>query len=124
MYISKIIEFSKDDCEADVYVSDGTFAIMCFAYPVDNIYLGQEITAVYSFGCDNVIREDEHLFKIKKLSQYYAYSVTAQVLSRQEGSVQIGKICIQLDTYIPSDISDGDFVSFSVVRFDFGSNET
>ncbi len=119
MYISKILEFSKDDREADVYVSDGTFTIMCYAYPVDIIYLGQEITTLFSLGCKNVVREDERTFRIKKLPQYYAYSITAQVLSHQECSVQVGKISIRLDTTMPADISDGDFVSFSVVRFDF-----
>lgn len=119
MYISEIIEFSKDDCEADVCVSDGTFTIMCYAYPVDSVCLGQEITAIFSYGCKDVVREDERTFRIKKLPQYYAYSVTAQVLSHQEGSARIGKIFIQLDTALLADISDGDFVSFSVVRFDF-----
>ena len=119
MYISKILEFSKDDREADVYVSDGTYTIMCYAYPVDTICLGQEITTLFSHGCEDVERADEQTFSIKKLPQYYAYSITAQVLSHQESSVRIGKISIQLDTTMPADISDGDFVSFSVVRFDF-----
>jgi hypothetical protein len=119
MYISDILTFNKDDYEADVYASDGTFSILCYAYPVDNVFLGQDIPAVFSYGCKDIIREVESTFRIKKLPQYYAYSVTAQVLSQQEGSVQIGKICIQLDTTMPADISDGDFVSFSVVRFDF-----
>ena len=119
MYISEIIGFSKDDREADVNVSDGTFTIMGYAHPIDSVCLGQEITAVLSYGCKDVVREDEHTLRIKKLPEYYAYSVTAQVLSHQEGSVRIGKICIQLDTTMPADISDGDFVSFSVVRFDF-----
>ncbi len=118
MYISKILEFSKDDREADVYISDGTFSILCYAYPVDSVYLGQHITAVVSYGCENIVREDEHVFCIKKLSQYYAYAITAQVLSHQESSVQIGKICMQLDATMPADITDGDFVSFSVVRLE------
>ena len=119
MYISRIIEFSRDDREADVYVSDGTFTIMCYAYPIDSVCLGQEITTVFSYGCTDVVREVERTFRIKKLPQYYAYSINAQVLSHKEGSVQLGKICIQLDATMPADISDGDFVSFSVVRFDF-----
>lgn len=119
MYISSILMFNKDDCEAEVYVSDGTFAIMCYAYPVDSVCLGQEISAVFSYGCKNVKREGERTFRIRKLPQYYAYSVTAQVLSHRDGFVQVGKIRIQLDTTIPADIPDGDYVSFSVVRFDF-----
>lgn len=119
MYISKILEFNKDDCEADVYVSDGTFSIMCYAYPVDEICLGQEINAVFSYGCKDIVREDENTFRVKKLPQYYAYLITAQVLSRKESYVQIGKMSIQLDNTMPADISDGDFVTFSVVRFEF-----
>lgn len=119
MYISKILEFNKDDCEADVYVSDGTFSIMCYAYPVDKICLGQEINAVFSYGCKDIVREDKKTFRVKKLPQYYAYLITAQVLSRKESYVQIGKMSIQLDNTMPADISDGDFVTFSVVRFEF-----
>ena len=119
MYISQIIEFSKDEREADVFVSDGIFTIMYYGYPVDSVWLGQKIAAVISYGCKNVVREDERTFRIIKLPQYYSYSITAQVLSHQACTVQIGKICIQLDTTIPADVSDGDFVSFSVVRFDF-----
>ncbi len=118
MYISEIAAFSQEDREADVCVCDGTFTVMCYAYPVDSVCLGQEIPAVFSYGCRDVVRDDEHTFCIKKLPPYYAYSITAQVLSRQERSVQIGKLSIWLDTPMPVDISDGDFVSFSVVRLD------
>ena len=40
------------------------------------------------------------------------------VLSKKNGIVQIGGLFIYLDEYIPNDILNGDYISFSVIRFD------
>ena len=118
MYISDIIEFSKADREADVCVSDGRYSIMGYLFPADRVRVKQGVTAVLTLDCSNIVKEDKPLIRIEKLQQHYAYSITAQVLSQQAGTVQIGGICIQLDTSIPKDIMDMDYVSFSVLRLD------
>ena len=118
MYVSQIVDFCKDDHEAEVYVSDGVHFIKCYAYPVNNVYIGEKVSAVFTYGCWDIKKHDELAFQIEKLPQHYAYSIFAQVCSQKNSMVCIGGLKIQLDLAIPPDINDGDFISFSVVRLD------
>lgn len=116
MYVSHIVDFCVDDHEAEVYVSDGVLSIKCYAYPINNVYIGEKVSAVFAYGCRDIKKHDELAFQIEKLPQYYACSIIAQVCSQQNSMVRIGELKMQLDLAIPSDINNGDFISFSVVR--------
>ena len=116
MYISEITHFDADDQEADVYVSDGKYSVLCYLYPAVKPSIGQTISIVFCFGCKNLQKTANKTFRIKKQSSYYAYSVTAQVISSQ--SVRVGDIIIHIDDIIPADITKGDYISFESLRFD------
>ena len=118
MYISEILELNKNDKEADVYVSDGNYNIMCYIYPIDSVQIGAVIKKIITYGCKKITRTNDCLFNVEKLSDYYSYFITAKVKSREENLVVIGNILVQLDDYIPNDISDEEYVSFFVERFD------
>ena len=118
MLVKKIIQFDKQDKEADLLISDGRYNVICYAYPITSVCLNQEITELYGFDCSNILKISRELYDIKKQTSYYAYTFNACVISVMEGIVQIGEIRIRLDAEIPKDIFNGDYISFSVTRLD------
>lgn len=118
MVIVDIVYFSKEDSEAEVIVSDGNYAVKCYAYPVNSVAVNQQIRAIYGFGCSNIVKCDEAKETIQKMPEYYAYRLVAEVADQKEGMAHIGGLSIHLDSYIPNDIQKGDYVSFSVMRLD------
>lgn len=120
MYIKKIIYFNKVDREAELCISDGVYSVISYAYPVNAVVVNQEVDAIYGFECTNVVRATEQNYRINKLPAYFAYEVTAEVISICDNIVKVGDLRIYLDAVIPNDVSNGEYVSFSVLRFDFG----
>lgn len=122
MYISEVINYNSSDCEAELCVSDGQYSVICYAYPVQEITLHQSVSSMYGFMCTDIVKSFEHIYRVNKLSQYYAYSLTARVIARNSCIVQVGDLRIYLDTAIPKDIVDGDYVSFCVQRLDLNQS--
>lgn len=118
MHISDIVEYNKSDNEADILVSDGHYQLLCYVYPVKAISVKQNVRCISGFACSNITRIEHDNYDAIKLSQYYAYELHAKVVSRKENVVSIGALRIYLDTVIPGDICDNDYVSFSVMRLD------
>ena len=118
MHVEKVIQFDKQDKEADLLVSDGRYSVICYAYPIESVRQNQKVTELYGFNSTSIFKVAEKVCSIKKLSSYYEYTFIAQVISVMEGIVQIGEIRIHLDTEIPKDIFNGEYISFSVVRLD------
>ena len=118
MHISRINSFRREDNEAEICISDGEYSLNCYAYPVKSISLEQNICGLYGFSCDGIVKSYDFNFSIKKLPQYYAYCLTAKVVSTNDHVVQIGKIYINLDSELPKDIREGDYISFTVQRLD------
>ena len=118
MFVAEILYFNKEDSEAEVSISDGLYTINCYAHPVNKVWINQHINTIYGFECVDIIKSYETNYAIQKLPKHYAYQLTAQVVDKESGIVRIGEIFIKLDNYIPNDIINGDYVSFSVLRLD------
>ena len=118
MYISRIIEYCKEDHEADVCVSDGHYSVVCYVYSLEDIFVGQRVSIVCAFGCDNILRCDKTTFVVEQLPQQYKIAFTAQVVSRDEAIVRIGDVVIVLDSNIPGDIRNGEYISCNAIRLD------
>lgn len=118
MYIKEIIQINKKDCEADICVSDGQYSVICYAYPIDRVTMNKKVDIIYGFGCSDVVKSSSNIYCVKKLAKHYAYELTTKVVSKNSSIVQIGDLQIYLDTFIPNDISTGDYISFSVLRLD------
>lgn len=119
MYVEGILNFSKPNREADLRISDGKYSVICYAYPIEQVEIGQNVNSLYGFGCKDIVNSSENKFHINKLSQYYTYHVIAKVISKKNSIVHVGGLAICIDGYIPNDISDGDYISFCVTRFDY-----
>ena len=118
MFINKVLYYNEEDSDAEVSVSDGLYTINCYAYPVNNVFVNQQINSIYGFKCVNITKADKRNYAITKLDQHYAYQITAQVVDNVSGIVRIGEIFVHIDNYIPKDIINGDYISFSVLRLD------
>lgn len=118
MYIFGVEEYYKDDNEADIIVSDGYYQLRCYVYPVKTISINQIVNCISGFACSDVVKIEHDNYDVIKLSQYYAYELHAKVVSRKKNVVKVGGLRIYLDTVIPKDICDNDYVSFSVMRLD------
>lgn len=118
MYISKILNFNREDGEAELCITDGDYSVICYAYPTKTIAINQKVSGIYGFLCSEIVKSFENNYCINKLPQYYAYLLTAKVISKNGRIVQIGNLKIYLDTEFPKDILEGDYVSFRVQRLD------
>ncbi len=118
MYISNIQSFDVSDNEADIIVSDGSYQILCYVFPVRSLKIGQSVKGIYCYACSSTIKAKDCLCDIIKLPDFYAYSLTGQILSKSHNTVMIGNITIHLDTPFHNDMKDGDYVSFRVQRLD------
>ena len=118
MYIQDVLRFDKSGKEAELIVSDGAYEVLCYACPIDAVKAGMTISGLSGFSCTNVVRAIEQHYAVSKLPPYFAYSITGKLISKQKGIVQVGNLKISLDAYIPNDLSDGEYVSFDVLRLD------
>ena len=118
MYISRIIEYCKEDHEADVCVSDGNYSVVCYLDEIEDVYVGQRVSSIIAFGCDNILRCDKAAFVVEQLPQQNEITFTAQVVSRDKAIVRVGEIVIDLDSYIPGDIRNGEYISCNAIRLD------
>ena len=118
MYISELLHYCKEDHEADVCVSDGHYSVVCYVYSLEDIFVGQRVSSIIAFGCDNILRCDKTAFVVEQLPQQYKIAFTAQVVSRDKAIVRIGEIVIDLDSNIPGDIRNGEYISCNAIRLD------
>ena len=118
MYIKDIVYYNKADNEAELYISDGIYNLICYAYPVKKVSVNQQVKCIYGFLCAEIVKVYNRDYCIIKLPKHFAYALTAEVVSTKRCLVQIGELKIQLDTKIPDDILEGDYISFCVQRLD------
>lgn len=118
MYVQDVLHFDQSGKEAELIVSDGAYEVLCYAYPIDAVKTGMTISGLSGFSCTNVVRAAEQRYAVSKLPPYFAYNLTGKLISKQEGFVQVNNLKISLDAHIPNDLSDGEYVSFDVLRLD------
>jgi len=117
MKIREIVKSNRKDREADVFVSDGYFNLLCYLHPADKVQVGQIVDVIDSLYCSNIIRSTNREYHIEK-KEIYSYELTARVVDRKKQLVKVGDILIYLDAAIPGDIMNDEFISFSVLRLD------
>jgi hypothetical protein len=117
--IKEIIHCGGESCEeADVVITDGQFDLLCFCYPCK--YEKGQIFNEYirTLDADNIIRAENQNFEVNKLSDHFSYQLSGKLIDKTKGIIAIGKINIEVGGYIPPDINEGEFISFSTYRLD------
>lgn len=115
----KIIEYDKLSNECEIVISDGKYELLCYSYDYRSIKSKSKYELI-SFMANNIYLADRKEFEVKRIkSSYFSYEIHAQIISLSLPAVAIGRIKLMLDNNIPSDLSIGDFIVFSVDRVDF-----
>ena len=109
--MSSIKHWRNQDKEADILVTDGEYQLLCYAQPFSWKEYQTEVAALYAFGCGNIV-------KSAKQMDYYAYELSAEVLSKVERTVKLGQLVLHLDAALPGDVQNGDYVTFRLQRID------
>ena len=116
--MSSIKHWSNQDKEADILVTDGEYQLLCYAQPFSWKECQTEVAALYAFGCENIVKSESCAVNIVKQTNYYAYELSAKVLSKVERTVKLGQLVLHLDAAIPGDIQNGVYVTFRLQRID------
>ena len=106
------------DQEADVEITDGEFDLICFSYPC-KFHEGQTLDiCINTLDAKNIMRSFDNNYHIERLSGPYDYKLIGKLINKSVGIVAIGKICIEIGSYIPNDIREGEFIEFECNRLD------
>ncbi|MDE6241084.1 MAG: hypothetical protein K2M08_01540 [Anaeroplasmataceae bacterium] len=105
----------KEEYEADIIVKNDNYELLC--YCISNVDDLKDITLI-TFLSKNIVKSEVDSGKVTKLDNYYAYKLFCKVINCEEHLVTLGEIKIYLDSALPGDIRNGDFVEFEVMRLD------
>ena len=117
--ISKVYWLSEDAKEAEIYLSDGDFSIVCFSQPFNQV-VGDNISLpLYALNTRDISSlNGEEKFAVKKGEAAFEYNLSGRVISTEGNHVKIGEFIIALDLPLPNDIQTGDYISFVCDRID------
>ena len=117
--IIKIEWEDNDSGEAFIKVSDGKFNLEVFAHPwcFGKGYILKH--PLLTMNAKNISLSIDKATYATKLNAKFSYELVGILLSRCRKLVQVGDISIELDTPIPKDIQEGQFIKFRCERLDF-----
>lgn len=117
--IDKIEWLSEEAREAEVYISDENFDIICFACPLDQD-MGDEVPLpLYTLHAEHIyLLKDEDVFSVEKEGTGFSYSLSGCVIDKENNQIKVGEFILELDSPLPGDIGIGDYVSFVCARID------
>lgn len=116
IHISDIRSLSEPG-DFDIVVSDGEHSVLCY-HCGESAVIGGKTDVLYCSVSSEIEKSNRPEVFTEKLSGHYDYFVSALVADRDKGIVRVGKLFFKLSAPFSLDIKNGDFVSFSVARFD------
>ena len=117
MFIKQIIDCDELSGEMDIIISDGEYDLLCYCTQ-SNSLTPSKIKEIETFLSDKIMIAYSNDYFIKKTDSYYSYHLQGKVLENNPPMVEIGKLQIVLDTALPKDIKQNDYVEFHVERID------
>lgn len=116
--VDKINWINKEEREADVTISDGTYSVLCFSCPFNQKENDIFDNLIYCFEVKGIAKSFESNPSIIKKNGFYEYMLRGR-LEKKEKIVNIGELQIDIsEANIPNDIHDGDYIEFEVGRLD------
>ena len=117
MFIKQIIDRDELSGETDVIISDGNYELLCYCAQ-SNSPTPSKIKEIETFLSEKIMIACNNNYLINKTDSYYSYHLQGKVLECNPPVIAIGKIHIILDTPLPKDIKQHDFIEFFVQRID------
>ena len=117
--VDKINWVDKDEREADVTITDGTYTLLCFSYPFNQNEKDIFENLIYCFNIKDIVKSFESYPAVIKKNGFYEYTLRGKLEKREDKIVSIGELQIDIsEANIPNDINDGDYIEFVVGRLD------
>lgn len=117
MITKQILHFDETAQEAEILVTDGKYAVKCYAYPFSDV---DAPFSLYGFMTENVMRAYDKRYIVEKTDKgYYSYKLQGELVNLEKCIVAIGELFIELEDGIPKDIKEHEFIEFTVMRIDY-----
>lgn len=118
IWIEKVNWLDKDNGEADIYLTDGIYNVVCFS----SSFYGDEEQEfngqIYSYEAENVYKKLDKKCEIRKKDDGI-YHLEGKMVDRENKIVRIGEFLISLsDSQIDKDILLNDYLEFEISRLD------
>lgn len=116
--VDKLNWLSQEAKEAEVFLSDGDFSIICFSHPFKE-GIGSVISQpLYTLNAKEILKlNGEERFSVEN-EDGFNYKLAGRVIDKRKDQIKVGEFIIELDNPIPEDIQDGSYISFSCDRID------
>lgn len=117
--VDKLNWLSQEAKEAEVFLSDGDFRMICFSHPFKK-GIGSVISQpIYALNAKEILKlNGEERFSVEKEEGVFNYKMAGRVIDKSKNQIKVGEFILELDNPIPNDIQDGNYVSFSCDRID------
>jgi|GEM_PF-5718041 len=127
MFVKKIID--HNGYIGDVVVTDGVYEILCFSHSETIPEPNRKVTYIGAEEPDNILKVESCQYIIKEIN--YSYFLQGKVIKKGEietlalsdgyyvyaiSQIGIGGLIINLETPLPDNVKEGDFVSFYTYR--------
>ena len=121
MFVKEIAEYDEFSGECTLVVTDGDYDLLCYCYNGTQPN-NMQLKKVESFLCENIMRSLSNEYMIQKTDCYFSYHLQGKVINCVIPEICIGDIIIKLDTPLPKDIKECEFIEFDVLRLDVSLN--
>lgn len=116
--VSKLNWLSKEILEAEVFLTDGNFNILCFSQPFNNNIKITKNSPLHTLNAKDIFKmTSNEKMSVEKVG-FFDYKLTGRVIDKKENQIEIGDFIFELDNPLPNDIKENDYVSFVCDRID------
>ena len=115
--IEEIKWLSKEDAEAEVWLSDGCYKLLCFAHPYKPEFENGGYF-LHTLGADHIVRSLKEEFEVQQINETFSHYLTGKLIDIKEKIIKVGEFNIYLDNFLPGDLVEEMFLSFSCERID------
>ena len=116
MIIKRINYIGQD--EAIVVISDGEFDIIAFAHPFNGKINDNLSVPLLCLNSENIVKVNGEKYRVITSNNEFEQYFQGKVIDKDNSIVNIGNIKIELDSNLPQDIKNGDFITFKCNRLD------
>jgi hypothetical protein len=115
--VKNINWISKEDKEAEVYITDGVYTVKGFSHPC-YLNLGQELSQpLLTLDCKIIGKVEDSMEEVVEIREPFSHLVIARVLDTAKGIVSIGQIKLEVDN-LPGDLVSNDLIELLIERID------
>ena len=117
-----IFNYDEESSEGEILVKTRSGDFLCYEHPFSGNINEIKPDEFYAFLSDNAVISDKPYCEItKNPKSYFAYFIRG--IKTGENTVTVDDVNFILDTFLPKDIADGQYVEFECIRVDAISNK-